>query len=102
METQIKEYAVSLGKMYGAMPDAAMMECINIYHQGGASALKRILAKTAKPYTAKGIYAALNTDPADPKPNQVGDYTTRQKKCMSLLQNMLMEAQNRREELQWQ
>ena len=85
METQIKEYAVSLGKMYGAMPDAAMMECINIYHQGGASALKRILAKTAKPYTAKGIYAALNTDPADPKPNQVGDYTTRQKKVYEFI-----------------
>lgn len=85
METQIKEYAVSLGKMYGAMPDTAMMECINIYHQGGASALKRILAKTAKPYTAKGIYAALNTDPADPKPNQVGDYTTRQKKVYEFI-----------------
>lgn len=67
------------------MPDAAMMECINIYHQGGASALKRILAKTAKPYTAKGIYAALNTDPADPKPNQVGDYTTRQKKVYEFI-----------------
>lgn len=85
METQIKEYAASLGKMYGTMPDTAMMECINIYHQGGASALKRILAKTAKPYTAKGIYAALNTDPADPKPNQVGDYTTRQKKVYEFI-----------------
>lgn len=85
METQIKEYAASLGKTYGTMSDTAMMECINIYHQGGASALKRILAKTAKPYTAKGIYAALNTDPADPKPNQVGDYTTRQKKVYEFI-----------------
>lgn len=85
METQIKEYAASLDKAYGTMPDTAMMECINIYHQGGASALKRILAKTAKPYTAKGIYTALNTDPADPKPNQVGDYTTRQKKVYEFI-----------------
>ena len=85
METQIKEYAASLGKTYGTMPDTAMMECINIYHQGGASALKRILAKTTKPYTVKGIYAALNTDPADPRPNQVGDYTTRQKKVYEFI-----------------
>ena len=33
------------------MPDSAMMECINIIHQGGVAALKRILAKTVKPYT---------------------------------------------------
>lgn len=80
MDEQITEYAASIGKTYGTMPDTAMMECINIIHQGGASALKRILAKTTKPYTAKSIYAALNTDPADPRTNQVGDYVTRQKK----------------------
>lgn len=80
MDEQITEYAASIAKTYGAMPDTAMMECINIIHQGGSSALKRILAKTAEPYTAKSIYAALNTDPADPRTNQVGDYTTRQKK----------------------
>ena len=80
MDEQITEYAASIGKTYGTMPDTAMMECINIIHQGGSSALKRILAKTVKPYTAKNIYAALNTDPADPRTNQVGDYVTRQKK----------------------
>ncbi len=80
MDEQITEYAVSIAKTYGSMPDTAMMECINIIHQGGSSALKRILAKTVKPYTAKNIYAALNTDPADPRTNQVGDYVTRQKK----------------------
>lgn len=80
MDEQITEYAASIAKTYGSMPDTAMMECINIIHQGGSAALKRILAKTKKPYTAKSIYAALNTDPADPRPNQVGDYATRQKK----------------------
>lgn len=80
MDEQITEYASSIAKTYGTMPDTAMMECINIIHQGGSAALKRILAKTTKPYTAKSIYAALSTDPADPRPNQVGDYTTRQKK----------------------
>jgi hypothetical protein len=80
MDEQITKYAASIAKTYGSMSDTAMMECINIIHQGGSAALKRILAKTKKPYTAKSIYAALNTDPADPRPNQVGDYATRQKK----------------------
>lgn len=85
MDEQITEYAASIAKTYGTMPDTAMMECVNIIHQGGSAALKRILAKTAKPYTAKSIYAALNTDPADPRTNQVGDYTTRQKKVYEFI-----------------
>ena len=85
MDEQITEYATSIAKTYGIMPDTAMMECINIIHQGGSAALKRILAKTAKPYTAKSIYAALNTDPADPRTNQVGDYVTRQKKVYEFI-----------------
>lgn len=85
MDEQIAEYAVSIEKTYGAMADDGMMECINIIHQGGSAALKRILAKTAKPYTAKTIYAALCTDPADPRANQVGDYTTRQKKVYEFI-----------------
>ena len=86
MDKQIVEHAVSIEKTYGAMPDTAMMECINIVHLGGASALKRILAKTAKPYTVKSIYAALNTDPADrSNDNQVGDYVSRQKKVYEFI-----------------
>lgn len=86
METQIKEYATSIEKTYGTMGDDAMMECINIIHQGGVGALKRILAKTKKPYTAAAIYAALNTDPADKSnTNQVGDYTIRQKKVYEMI-----------------
>ena len=86
MDEQIVEHAVSIEKTYGAMPDMAMMECINIVHLGGASALKRILAKTVKPYTAKSIYAALNTDPADrSNDNQVGDYASRQKKVYEFI-----------------
>ena len=88
MDKQIVEHAASIEKTYGAMSDTAMMECINIVHLGGASALKRILAKTAKPYTAKSIYAALNTDPADrSNDNQVGDYVSRQKKVYEFITN---------------
>lgn len=85
MEEQIAEYSESIAKKYGTMPDDAMMECINIIHQGGASALQRILSKAKKPYTSETIYAALCTDPVDPRPNQVGDYTTRQKKVIEMI-----------------
>ena len=86
MDKQIVEHAASIEKTYCAMPDTAMMECINIVHLGGASALERILAKTAKPYTVKSIYAALNTDPADrSNDNQVGDYVSRQKKVYEFI-----------------
>ena len=86
MDQQIQEYEKSITEQYGSMPDSAMMECINIIHQGGSGALKRILAKTATPYTAQTIYAALCTDPDDKSNNnQVGDYTTRQKKVYEMI-----------------
>ena len=86
MEEQIREYADIITGLYGKMPDTAMMECINIRHQGGTAALKRVLAKTDKPYTAERIYAALCTDPADKSNNnQVGDYTTRQRKVIEMI-----------------
>lgn len=85
MEDQIQTYAQSITKTYGTMPDSAMMECINILHQGGDVALKRILAKIAKPYTADKIYSALCEDPADPVQNQVGDYVDRQKAVISMI-----------------
>lgn len=85
MKEQIAEYSENIAKKYGTMPDDAMMECINIIHQGGSSALQRILSKAKKPYTSETIYAALCTDPADPRTNQVGDYTTRQEKVIEMI-----------------
>ena len=86
MEQQIQEYEKSITEQHGSMPDSAMMECINIIHQGGSGALKRILAKTVTPYTVQTIYAALCTDPDDKSNNnQVGDYTTRQKKVYEMI-----------------
>lgn len=80
MLEQINTYSEEITKTYGKMADTAMMECINIKHQGGSGALKRILGKTTKPYTLDKIYATLNLDPADKSSNnQVGDYVTRQK-----------------------
>lgn len=92
MEQQIQEYEKSITEKYGTMPDGAMMECINIIHQGGSGALKRILGKTAKPYTAQSIYAALCTDPADTSNNnQVGDYVSRQKAVYAMIQKYCKE-----------
>ena len=85
MEDQIQAYIPIIEKAYGTMPDSAMMECINILHQGGFYALKRILSKTPEPYTADKIYVTLCRDPADPTPNQVGDYTDRQKAVINMI-----------------
>ncbi len=91
MESQITTYSESIQKTYGSMSADAIAECINIKHQGGDGALKRILAKTDKPYTAKSIYAALNTDPLDKSNNnQVGDYESRQKKVYSMITTYLI------------
>lgn len=85
MEDQIQAYIPIIEKAYGTMLDSAMMECINILHQGGFDALKRILSKTPEPYTADKIYTTLCQDPADPTPNQVGDYTDRQKAVINMI-----------------
>ena len=67
MEDQIAAYAKSIEKTYGSMPDTAMMECINILHQGGFDALKRILSKTPEPYTAE--QDLCNTVPGSGRPD---------------------------------
>lgn len=91
MESQITTYSDDIQKAYGAMSADAIAECINIKHQGGDSALKRILAKTTKPYSAKTIKAALDTDPADKSNNnQVGDYVTRQNKVYDMVNTYLI------------
>lgn len=91
MENQITVYAADIQKLYGTMSVDAVAEAINIYHQGGASALKRILAKTKKPYSAKNIKAALDTDKQDKSSNnQVGDYTTRQNKVYNMIVTYLI------------
>ena len=98
MEDQIQTYAQNITKTYGTMPDTAMMECINILHQGGDAALKRILTKVAKPYTADKIYSVLCQDPADPVQNQVGDYVDRQKAVISMIREYAITGEKQRGE----
>lgn len=95
MEDQIQAYIPIIEKAYGTMLDSAMMECINILHQGGLDALKRILSKTPEPYTADKIYETLCQDPTDPTPNQVGDYEGRQKAVISMIRKYAVTAERK-------
>ena len=59
----------------GVSDPAWQAMCANFRHQGGASAVHRILKKTEKPYNLENLYAACKTDIG----NQVGAYKSRQK-----------------------
>ncbi len=72
-------------KKLGVTDIDALMMCANIRHQGGLSALKRVLEKTTKPYTLDNIYEALATDTG----NQVGAYKSRQKMVYESLKTYL-------------
>ena len=58
---------------------------INIEHQGGYSAVTRVLGKTKKPYNLDNIYKALASDTG----NQVGAYKTRQAKVYQWLKTYM-------------
>ena len=72
-------------KNLGVTDIAAQMMCANFRHQGGLSAMKRIINKTATPYTLDNLYAACQTDTG----NQVGAYKSRQKMVYNALKTYL-------------
>ena len=84
MDTQMEAYVKEAAALGVSNMDAKMM-CANFRHQGGASAVKRILAKTTKPYTLDHLYAACQTDTG----NQVGAYKSRQKMVYNALQTYI-------------
>lgn len=71
---QMEKYVAEAEKL-GVTDQAALMMCANFRHQGGLSAVKRVLGKTEKPCTLDHIYSACCTDTG----NQVGAYKSRQK-----------------------
>lgn len=74
METYVEE-AYNLG----VIDEDAQAMCANFRHQGGYSAMKRIINKTDIPYSLDNVYSACKTDVQDTSNNnQVGDYTSRQ------------------------
>lgn len=74
MDEQLTTYAEEAFKQ-GVTDARAQAMCVNFRHQGGLSAVKRILAKTQKPYTLDNLYEACQTDTG----NQVGAYKSRQR-----------------------
>lgn len=74
MDEQLAAYAEEALKM-GVTDARGQAMCVNFRHQGGLSAVKRILTKTKKPYTLDNLYAACQTDTG----NQVGAYKSRQR-----------------------
>ena len=57
MEVYVRE-----AEALGVTDPAGQAMCANFRHQGGVSAVKRILAKTAKPYTLDSLYRACQSD----------------------------------------
>ena len=68
----------------------ALLMCANFRHQGGLSAVKRILAKTQKPYTLNNVYKACQSDTG----NQVGAYKLRQKMVYESLKKYITDKGN--------
>ncbi|MDO4272262.1 MAG: NlpC/P60 family protein [Eubacteriales bacterium] len=73
MDEEMEAYIHEAEELGVTDMDAGMM-CANFRHQGGYSAMARILGKTLKPYSLDNLYAASKTDTG----NQVGAYTERQ------------------------
>ena len=86
VEDQMKDYVAEAEKL-GVTDQAALMMCANFRHQGGYSAMKRVLGKTQKPYTLDHIYSACQTDTG----NQVGAYKSRQKFVYTALKERVEE-----------
>lgn len=84
VDEQMEKYINEAAALNVTAMDAKMM-CANFRHQGGYSAVTRILAKTKKPYTLDNLYAACQTDTG----NQVGAYKSRQKMVYDTLKKYI-------------
>lgn len=85
METYVRE-----AQNLGVTDPAGQAMCVNFRHQGGLSAVKRILTKTAKPYTLESLYKACQSDTG----NQVGAYKSRQRFVYDSLKKYFPEGEN--------
>lgn len=88
MDEQLAAYADEAFKR-GVTDARGQAMCVNFRHQGGLSAVKRILAKTKKPYILDNLYAACQTDTG----NQVGAYKSRQKFVYDALKTYFPESE---------
>lgn len=71
---QIQEYEKLIQDKYNITNTFAIMEWINIFHQGGESAVIRLMQKVSDENNIGSIYTAMLSDTG----NQVGAYRSRQ------------------------
>lgn len=89
IDEQMQAYVDEVSAL-GVTDIQALLMCANFRHQGGLSAVKRILAKTQKPYTLNNIYKACQSDTG----NQVGAYKLRQKMVYESLKKYITDKGN--------
>ena len=89
IDEQMLKYIGEAADLAVTAVDAQMM-CANFRHQGGLSAMKRVVGKTKKPYTLDNLYAACQTDTG----NQVGAYKSRQKMVYNALKKYVSNSTN--------
>lgn len=89
IDEQMQAYVDEVSAL-GVTDIQALLMCANFRHQGGLSAVKRILAKTQKPYTLNNVYRACQSDTG----NQVGAYKLRQKMVYESLKKYITDKGN--------
>lgn len=89
IDEQMQAYVDEVSAL-GVADIQALLMCANFRHQGGLSAVKRILAKTQKPYTLNNVYKACQSDTG----NQVGAYKLRQKMVYESLKKYITDKGN--------
>lgn len=86
---QLQQFC-SEAEQLGVIDHQAQCMAANWRHQGGLGAVKRILAKTTKPYNLDNLYKACQSDTG----NQVGAYKSRQKMVYESLKKYFPKSSN--------
>lgn len=81
MDKQITEYAALIGSKYSVTDDRAMMEWVNIIHQGGESAVIRLISNCTDRNNVDSVYQSMAGDTG----NQVGAYRSRQRAVYKMI-----------------
>ncbi len=89
MEEQVVKFEKEMQDI-GISDVMAICMGINLRHLGGLGAVKRVIRKTAKPYTIDSIWAAMQSDTG----NQVGGplYRSRHEKVITWIKEKIPEA----------
>lgn len=87
MDKQIAEYDQCIKDKYDITNTPAMMEWINIIHQGGESAVERLMQKVSDTNNIGSIYTAMLSDTG----NQVGAYRSRQAAVYKMIKKYAVE-----------